>query len=368
MKPKQRDTTAKPKQPDATAKPKQADTTAKPTQADTTAKPKQPDMTAKPQQRDATAGPTQPDPTEKTAGPTQPDGTAGPTQSDTTGKPTQPDMTKQPDTTAEVPKYEPTETERIALDKQAQRLKEQGALPRLTRVEDYRGIRMEHDHPARVVAHALLKEAVGTADDDFLYGILDLLMGLADLTVSHSEALDGTNDRFNTNLNFLLAGIKGGKPKDEQHAMLLVQSGIIFLVQMRNARNFFLIEQDFLREEEIFFHRLDKASALRNTLALLESAERTYSRFARTSCMLMETSDRHRRGGEPFNAVQQVTVGIVGNITHADPNAAPKNPTAGPRALTDQGDSAMPIIEHREREQDPLRQGRKDKDDERSSE
>ena len=77
---------------------------------------------------------------------------------------------KKPETVAES-KYEPTDYERAVLAKQAQHLKDQVRVPRIKFVENERGGRREFDHPDQAIAFALLKEAFGTADDQFAKGL-----------------------------------------------------------------------------------------------------------------------------------------------------------------------------------------------------
>jgi hypothetical protein len=257
----------------------------------------------------------------------------------------------------EVPKYEPNDAERAALDRQAQRQKEQPPAPRFNVVGDYRGVRVEQDHPDPGVAFSLLKDAVGTADDDFCRGLLAQLYGFVGLEDSAW---------VETDLNFLLSVIKGGKSKDVLHAMLLFQMGVTFLVQMRTAQNFGRIQADSLRiardlpEKDPFVIR-ELTSFTKNLSLLLDSNERSFNRFARTYALLLETSDRHQRSGEPSMTVQQLTVAqggqaiVANNITNATPQTAPNNQAAGPRALTDQQHSAMPIISEPDRVEVPLR-------------
>jgi hypothetical protein len=82
--------------------------------------------------------------------------------------------TQKPETAAES-KYEPTDYERAVLVKQARRLKDQVRAPRMKFVVDQRGGRLEYDHPDQDIAFALLKEAFGTADDEFPRGLLHYL-------------------------------------------------------------------------------------------------------------------------------------------------------------------------------------------------
>jgi hypothetical protein len=81
---------------------------------------------------------------------------------------------QKPETGAES-KYEPTDYEREVLAKQAQRLKDQVRVPRLKFVEDEGGGRRVFDHPDQSIAWVLLKEAFGTADDQFANRLLQYL-------------------------------------------------------------------------------------------------------------------------------------------------------------------------------------------------
>jgi len=259
----------------------------------------------------------------------------------------------------EVPKYKPTDAECAALNRQAERQKDQPAAPRFRVVSDYRGIRTELDHPDMGVAHSLLKEALGTGDDDFCRGLLAQLPGFENDGDSGSE----------TELNFLISIIKNGKPKDELHAMLLAQMAVVHMVQMKMAQNFVRIQKQLLRIDRGWDDRhpdviRERPSDIKSLSLLLDSTERGYNRLTRTFCMQMDASEHYRRSGEPSMTVQQLTVGsggqaIVGNITHGTPQTAPNNAAAGPRALTDQQQSAMPSIGESTRVAVPVRRRKK---------
>ena len=258
----------------------------------------------------------------------------------------------------EVPEYETTEAERASLNKQAQRQKEQPPAPRLSVVDDYRGTRTELDHPDVVVAHSLLKESIGTGDDDFCRGFL------AQLPVFEG---DGQSASVENELNFRLSVVKSQKPKDELHTMLLALMGETFLVSMRAARNYGRIEQILLsigKDVKDPFVIRELNSITRNLSLLQDSNDHSFNTGARTYAKLLEASDRHLRSGEPSMTVQQLTVAqggqaIVGNVTHSTPQTAPNNPMAGPRALTNQQHSAMPIIGEPERVPVPVRRRKK---------
>jgi hypothetical protein len=261
----------------------------------------------------------------------------------------------------EVPEYEPTDAERAALNRQAQRQKEQPPAPRLSVVDDYRGTRTELDHPDQVVAHSLLKESIGTGDDDFYRGFL------AQLPVFGG---DGHSASVENELNFRLSVVKSQKPKDELHAMLLALTGEAFQVSMRAARNYERIERIILsigKDEKDPFVIRELNSLTKNLSLMQERTDHSFNTGARTYIKLFEASDRHLRSGEPSMTVQQLTVAeggqaiVANNITHATPQAAPNNQAAGPRALTDQQHSAMPIIDEPERVPVPVRRRKKRK-------
>jgi hypothetical protein len=261
--------------------------------------------------------------------------------------------------TSGVPPYEPTDAERATLNRQAQRQKEQPVAPSLKVVADYRGVRVEYDHPDQVVAFSLLKEALGTANDHFCLGLLGQMYEFVGLEDS---------PRVEIELNLLLSTIINGKPKDEHHALLLYQLGVTSVVQNRIIQKTNRIESEFSAIErdlrdKTFSRMINERnySLIENLSRLMDSTERTFSRLARTYCTLLETSDRHRRNGEPSTTVHVAPGGqaIVGNITQSVPQTAPNNPTAGTRALTDQQQSAMPIIGEPDRVPVPVRRRKK---------
>jgi hypothetical protein len=85
-------------------------------------------------------------------------------------------------------------------------------------------------------------------------------------------------------------------------------------------------------------------------LSLRDSNQRAIKGLARTFCDQMDTLKRLRANNEPSTTVQHFNVAqgaqaIVGNVTHTAPQPSQKKRTAPPPALTDQQQSAMPIIE-----------------------
>jgi hypothetical protein len=258
-----------------------------------------------------------------------------------------------PTTMTEDPEYKPTDEERAALDRQAQRQKESSAAPRYAVVNDYRGTRVELDHPDPVIARALLREALGTASDAFCDGVLRQLFIFVDIDDSDWAEID---------LNFLIASVIGGKPKHEQHTQLLVQMSIVLLMQTKFARNYDQAERLFeqvkkdLKQKDNPYTVASAAAVVKNLSLLLDSYERGANRFARTFCQQLEALERCRGSGAPSMTVQQqVTVGLVGNLTNAK---VANDPAVDPQALSDQRQSAAPLIDgpsERDREELPLR-------------
>ena len=118
-------------------------------------------------------------------------------------------------------KYEPTDYERALLAKQAERLKEQVRVPRIKFVEDERGGRQQFDHPDQAIASALLKEAFGTADDQFATGLLHYLC--AALPIDENSAFEFPRAR---DLNHAISIIAAGKAVDELHAEILADLAV----------------------------------------------------------------------------------------------------------------------------------------------
>ena len=227
--------------------------------------------------------------------------------------------------------------------------------PRTPSVQRSISKRSDSDHPDQIVAHSLFKEAIGTASDDFCHGLLSQM--------SEFVGLDETK------LNFLLSVIITGKPKDEFDTMFLYQQGVTLCLQTQFTRypprieiEFSAVERD-LRDPKLS-HMINEKnySPIENLLRLMDSTVNGFSKLVRTNCTLVDALDRHRTSGEPSTTVHLAPVGqaIVGNITHAaSSRTAPNNLTAGPRALTDQQHSAMPIIGEPDRVAVPARRRKK---------
>jgi hypothetical protein len=235
--------------------------------------------------------------------------------------------------TAPPPKvlYEPSERERIALERQRAR-RAADLTPRIKMLEvTEQGASFVPDHPDIHVANKLLAEAFGTADLNFTYGLIgDIINGII---------RDGKVDEVR--LNFAVAVIKGIRPTDELEAMLAAQMAVVHTAMMLHG--------GLLYRTETMQHQEIVAGAL--------------SKLSRTYAMLMDTLKRYRSGGQQTVTVQHVSIGgqnvqaVVGDVNPAGSKARPKKSQQPPLALSDMQQPAMPIIEHPIRKKAPVRAG-----------
>ena len=160
-------------------------------------------------------------------------------------------------------------------------------------------------------------EAVGTADWDFLDGLLGQLANAG----SQGRQIDERG------LNFMLSVVKGIKPRDQIEAMLAAQMAAVHMATMTFARRLAHVEN----------------------IAQQDSAERAFNKLARTFANQMEALKRYRTGGEQKVTVQHVSVSeggqaIVGNVTQAPRETAPDKAAASPPALANSQMPAMTIV------------------------
>jgi hypothetical protein len=180
--------------------------------------------------------------------------------------------------------YEPTPRERDAIEAWRNDLRS----PRLkvSREEDkVTAISFDHQDPR--TGQAVLMQALGTTDTDFLSGILHQL---SDVPREGPDLED--------KLNFMLAIVRGLKPKDQLETMLGAQMAAVHLATMTLA------------------HRLGRVE----TIQQQDSAERAFNKLARTFAAQMEALKRYRAGGQQKVTVEHVTVNeggqaIVGSVT-----------------------------------------------------
>ena len=127
--------------------------------------------------------------------------------------------------------YQPSEKELEVLAKHLARRTDETS-PNMKVLDD--GKSLTPNHPNKSAATGLLMEAVGTANYDFLQGLITQLAGVA-------RRRDGIHE---DQLNFLLSVVKGIKPRDQVEAMLAAQMAAVSLLdygtvaatlRMRNA-------------------------------------------------------------------------------------------------------------------------------------
>jgi len=180
----------------------------------------------------------------------------------------------------------------------------------------------------------LLMEAIGTANADFMTGLLKQLANITAQGQTPDEA----------GMNFVLSVIRGIEPRDQTEALLAAQMAAVHLATMTFARRLAHVE----------------------TIAQQDSAERALNKLARTFAMQVEAMKRYRSGGEQKVVVQHVHVGeggqaaVVGAISQgggderkadAEPRESPArlahDTAAGavlpPLRCADQGGEAVPV-------------------------
>ena len=233
---------------------------------------------------------------------------------------------------AEKAEYQLTENEESALSNHHARIKAAPIAPRVKVTTDGSVHNFSTDHPNALVGIGLLMEALGTADYSFGQGLIGQLIN-AGSRGSEIEEQD---------VNFMLAVIKGIKPKDHLEAMLAAQMAAVHMATMTFTRRLAHVEN----------------------IPQQDSAERALNKLARTYTGQMETLKRYRTGGEQKVTVQHVSVNeggqaIVGNVTQERPEAGEKATASSPRALTHAKESPMPIIDEKKQSASvPVRRAR----------
>ena len=194
----------------------------------------------------------------------------------------------QPKTSGDPKPYEPTPRDHEAMEAHFARCRERMPAPRL-KVTEKKGVtQVATDHPDPKVGQSLLLESLGTADHDFLDGVIQ---NLANVGSPNS----GVDER---GLNFLLAMVRGVEPRDQVETMLAAQMAVVHDASMSMAR------------------RLARAE----TITQQDAAERALNKLARTFTAQVEALKRYRTGGEQRVKVEHVHVheggqAIVGAVT-----------------------------------------------------
>ena len=199
--------------------------------------------------------------------------------------------------------YEPTKAERGILARYLDRVDEKPLAPRVRVTKTLDGVAQTAvDHPEPLLGQALLMEALGTKDPDFVSGLLGQLVNAGSQGGEPDEA----------GVNFMLSVVKGVEPKDQVEAMLASQMAAVHMATMTFARR--LAHVDNIPQQD--------------------SAERAFNKLARTFAAQMEALKRYRSRGEQKIVVEHVTVNeggqaIVGNVAHGGRGSA-KNRRATP--------------------------------------
>jgi hypothetical protein len=228
-------------------------------------------------------------------------------------------------------KYEPNDYERAILAKQAQRLKDQIRVPRIRFVEGRGGGWPEFDHPDQAIAFALLREAFGTADDQFANGLLHYLCTV--LPADENSAFDFPRA---DDLNHAISRIAAGKAVDGFHAEILADSAVCRITAERLLHNVreplrFDLSPELKSSLQYYQHnsndQIDREVKIDNR-AVLEFNLRHATRLMNLSTELIEAAERYRATVESSRKIQPSAVTPVeaslGEIKHATPNATPK--------------------------------------------
>ena len=182
------------------------------------------------------------------------------------------------------------------------------------------------DQPNKPADYGPLMKALGNSD--FVDGLSGQLLRAS------ARATSG----FDDGPFFTFAVLQGIKPKDELHAMGVVQAAAVHAALMKAVGE--------LARAEDLPHR--------------ESATRAVNQLARTYTAQLEGLKRYRTGDDQKLAVQNVSVNpgaqaIVTNVNHATHAAVPEEPANTTLALTDARQPAMEILGESERIPIPLR-------------
>ena|SRR3984893_8942832 len=181
------------------------------------------------------------------------------------------------------------------------------------------GVQIELDHPDKRIAPVLLMDAFGSADREFVDGVLRQLANAG----SHGKEADEGG------LNFLVSVINGVEPRDHLEAMLAAQMAVVHVASMTFARRLANVE----------------------TIQQQDSAERAFNKLTRTFASQMEALKRYRTRGEQKVTLQNVSVAeggqaIVGNVTQAPRgNVSEKTAGSSPAGFTGGNVVQMPIAD-----------------------
>jgi len=222
-----------------------------------------------------------------------------------------------------VPKV--TAAERSAIGKHIARLEAKQSV-RLKVSKNGSDPQISLDHPDKLIGRALLMEALASADNDFVNGI-----------VSQLANVGGRGQDINERgLNFMLSVIKGIEPRDQLEAMLAAQMAAVHVASMTFAGRLAHVDN----------------------IAQQDSAERAFNKLTRTFVTQMEALKRYRTGAEQKVTLQHVSVAeggqaIVGNVTQAPRENGQEKAATPPPVRTDTNVVPMPT-KGKSKEHDPL--------------
>jgi hypothetical protein len=133
-----------------------------------------------------------------------------------------------PPASADIAKpYEPTPSERETLKSYFARRDKRKPAPRMKVKADAKGVvNVEFHHPDRSIGQWLLMDAIGTADSEFMDGLLKQLVNA------------GTQGRTvdENGVTFMLSIVKGIEPRDQVETMLAAQMAAVHNATMTFAR------------------------------------------------------------------------------------------------------------------------------------
>jgi hypothetical protein len=158
--------------------------------------------------------------------------------------------TNKPEQNVAGPEYQPTAQEMSVIGKHFSG-KTAPTAPRMKVLEG--GKCYLPDHPDKAFGYALIMEAAGTTDFDFIQGLVEQL-------ANASSQRDQLNEG---DLNFMLAVVKEVKPRDQIEAMLAAQMAAVHMATMKFARRLANVE----------------------TIQEQDSAERAFNKLVRTFCV-----------------------------------------------------------------------------------
>ena len=162
-------------------------------------------------------------------------------------------------------KYQPTAQEQAAIDKYVARHNAAPPAPGIEVTKNGEVPEIGLNHPDNAIGSVLLMEALGTANYDFMQGLLSQLANAG----SHGREIDEAN------VNFMLAVVKDIKPRDQLEAMLAAQMAAIHMTTMTFTRRLAHVEN----------------------IPQQDSAERALNKLARTFATQMVALKRYRTGG-----------------------------------------------------------------------